>query len=268
MYSLTQATNLLLKSSSDNNNKDIIYYNIWKFRHIFWVLEVWRSILLKIKDNTYLESEIVNKAEICFMLHDIWRFFQNDWEKVLQNKDFEHWDKSYEIVKNNDYSLDICLAIKYHNKFEINWIFEEKEYFEMNDKQKKDTIFLLNILKDADKLQNMIYCIFDFNNFVNFDKTAWKLLENDILEINLNSIQKHKLLKHSNVVSKGDYILCSISFLFDLNFEESMNILSFYSYIEKSISLLENTPWVSKESMEIIRKEVNEINILWQINKN
>lgn len=261
MYSLTQATNLLLKSSADNANKDIRDYNIGKIRHTFWVLEIWRSILLKIKENTNLELEIINKAEICFILHDIWRFYQNNWDKVLQNKYFEHWDKSYEIVKNNDYSLDICLAIKYHNKFEINWIFEEKEYQKMNDWEKKDTIFLLNLLKDADKLQNMIYSIFDISNFVNFDKTAWKLLDNDILEINLKSTQEHKLLKHSNIVSKGDYILCSISFLFDLNFEESMGILNFYWYIDKSISILENTPWVSKESINIIKKSISEFKI-------
>lgn len=260
MYSLTQATKLLLKSydlwTNNSNSQRIIKYNVHKVRHTFWVLETWRNLLIKIKEDTILEQELLNKAEVCFMLHDVGRFFQNDWIEVFENKDYDHWDKSYEIVKKSNYSLDICLAIKYHNKFTINWIFEEIQYLEMNDFEKQDTIFLLNILKDADKLQNMIYSIFDSDSYFITDKTARNIKEGDITKENLVDIQKHKLINRANVNTFWDYYLATISFIFDLNFKESFRVLDFYWYIDKSLDKIEKSPWVSKESMEIIRKSI------------
>lgn len=261
MYSLTQATKLLLESydlwTNNSNSENIIKYNNNKVRHTFWVLETWRNLLIKIKEKTILEPEIINKIEVCFILHDLGRIFQNDWKIVLQNKDYDHWDKSYDIVKDNNYSSDICLAIKYHNKFEINWIFKEEEYQKMSDLEKDQTIFLLNTLKDADKLQNMIYSIFDSDSYFIIDKTAWNIKEGDITKENLADIQKHKLINRANVNTFWDYYLATISFIFDLNFNESFRVLDFYWYIDKSLDKIEKSPWVSNESMEIIRKSIN-----------
>lgn len=260
MYSLTKATELLMKSYNTENNRilsdEIKKYNNHKIRHTFWVLEAGRNLLLKIRENRFLNQELINKAEICFILHDVWRLFQNDWLEVLENWDFEHWDISYEIVKDKDYWSDICLVIKYHNKFTFDWIYEEKEYLEMSDTEKKDTILLLNLLKDADKLQNMIYNIFSHKYFFSIDKTAWKLGESDISLINIEDFKAHKLLFRTNIMSIWDYYLWTLSFIFDLNFKESLEMLNFYNYFEKTFEILETTPWVSKKSMEIIRKSI------------
>lgn len=267
MYSLTKATNILLESYDLWLNKSkidrIVKYNSHKVRHTFWVLETWRNILIKMKENIEVWAELINKAEICFIFHDLWRFFQNNWEIVYENKDFDHGDKSYEIVKNNDYSEDICLAIKYHNKFEIKWIFEEKSYLIMNPQEKEDTIFLLNILKDADKLQNMIYSIFDSDSFFILDKTARNLKHGDISKINLESVKNHNLIHRENVKSLWDYYLATLSFVFDLNFNESIKTLDYYNYFEKALLKIENTPGVSKESIDVIKKNILNFKINW-----
>lgn len=260
MYSLTKATDLLLKSHElwTNNSKvdKIIKYNTHKVRHTFWVLEVWRSLLIKINENIETQKELINKAEICFILHDTWRFYQNDWCIVLENKDYDHWDKSFEITKDNDYSIDICLAIKYHNKFEISWLFKEIDYIKMNEQEKQDTIFLLNILKDADKLQNMIYSIFDSDSYFIIDKTAWNIKEGDISKINLEDTKKHNLIHRSNVNTFWDYYLATLSFVFDLNFPESIELLKFFNYFEKALNKIENSQWVSYKSIEMVKESI------------
>ncbi len=261
MYSLTQATKLLLESydlwTNSSNSENIIKYNNNKVRHTFWVLETWRNLLIKIKENTTLMPEIINKVEVCFILHDVGRFFQNDWKEVFENKNYDHWDKSYEIVKNNNYSSDICLAIKYHNKFTINWIYEEDEYQEMNDLEKEKTIFLLNILKDSDKLQSMIYSLFDNEALLGTDKTAKNIIEWDISDVNLDDFKNHKLIFRPNIKTFWDYNLWTLSFIIDLNFHESLKMLDFYNYTEDALDKIQKSPWVSKESMEIIRKSID-----------
>lgn len=260
MYSLTKATDLLLKSYElwTNNSKvdKISKYNTHKVRHTFWVLEVWRNLLIKIKENKEIPKELINKAEICFILHDTWRFYQNDWNIVLENKDYDHWDKSYEIVKDNDYSEDICLAIKYHNKFEISWLYKETDYVLMSNQEQQNTNFLLNILKDADKLQNMIYSIFDSDSYFIDDKTAWNIKKWDISKINLEDTKKHNLIYRSNVNTFWDYYLATFSFVFDLYFKESIELLKFFNYFEKALDKIKNSPWVSNQSFEIIKESI------------
>lgn len=260
VYSLTEATELLEKSeklwSWNTEDKWILSYNAHKIRHTLWVLEVWRHIIIKLKDRIKLSDELINKAEICFMLHDLGRFYQNNWDRVLNNEEFEHWDKSYELVEKAWYEASIYLAIKYHNKYSVDWLFEEKDYISMNDEQKEECKFLTNILRDADKLQNMLYSVFNISHLQSLD-VYWDSLKNeDISPVNINAIKNHILIDRVNIKTIWDYILSSLCFTFDMNFNETIEILKFFWYFDKIYALLEANSWVSKESLEIVRNNV------------
>lgn len=260
MYSLTEATKLLLKSeklwSWNTKEKWILSYNSHKIRHTLWVLEVWRHIIIKLKEKQNLSDELINKAEICFMLHDLGRFYQNNWERVFNNEEFEHWDKSYELVEKAWYEASIYLAIKYHNKYSTDWLFEEKDYISMSKENKEEAVFLTNILRDADKLQNMLYSVFNISHLQSLD-VYWDSLKNeDISQSNIEAIKNHILIDRVNIKTIWDYILSSLCFTFDMNFNETIEILKFFWYFDKIYALLEANSWVSKESLEIVRNNV------------
>lgn len=256
LYSLTFATSLFVDTynKQDCEKIEIKKYNSHKIRHTFWVLEIGRGLLIKIQKNKTLDKEIMNKAEICFILHDLWRLYQNDWKKILENTQFDHWDKSYEIVKDNNYSLDICLAIKYHNKFTVDLIYKDKEYLDMSKKEQEKTFFLLQVLRDADKLQNMMFSIFDYNKFdLNyFDKTV-NIINWDLSDGNIEDIEVWKLIKKSNIHTLSDYMMFQVCFLFDMNFKESYRILSFYNYFDDILSRLKENKFLSKGNFEVIK---------------
>lgn len=260
MYSLTEATDLLSFSQIDwlNNTKEksILSYNSHKLRHTIWVLEAWRNIIIKMKETKELSDDIINKSEICFLLHDLWRFYQNDSEKVLKNDIYNHWEKSFEIVKNNWYVDSICLAIRYHDKYSIDWLYSDELYLNMKDTEKEETLFLAKILRDADKLQNMIYSVFNLAHLSKID-VYWDWLKNtDISDINLVAIKKHILIDRNNIFSYWDYILSSLCFVFDIHFNETIEILNFYWYFDKIYKLLESSNWVSIENLEIVKNEI------------
>lgn len=259
MYSLTDATDLLIKSEklwNPKNIESIRKYNSHKVRHTIWVLEVWRNIIIKYKENNEISDDLVNKSEICFILHDVWRLYQNNTDRILSNEEFDHWDKSAEKTDENWYSKSIVLAIKYHNKYSIDWIFEELDYVSMSNEEKEETLFLTKILRDADKLQNMIYSVFDLKHLQSLD-VYWEHLEkSDISEINLKSLIENKLINRINIKTIWDYVLSSLCFVFDLNFNESLDILKFYWYFDKIYKILESSPWVKKESLEIVKENI------------
>lgn len=260
MYSLTEATDLLLKSeklwSWNTSEKWILSYNSHKVRHTLWVLEVGRHIIIKLKDSQKLSDDIINKAEICFILHDLGRFYQNDEKRIYKNDEFNHWEKSYKITKENKYEDSICLAIKYHDKYSTDWVFEEADYISMTDREKEETVFLSKLLRDADKLQNMLYSIFNIAHLSKLDVYSEWLGNNDISEININAVKNHILIDRNRIESYGDYILSSLCFTFDMNFNETIEILKFFWYFDKIYALLESNSGVSQESLEIVRNEV------------
>lgn len=189
-------------------------------------------------------------------MHDLWRFHQNDWNIVLDNKDFDHWDKSYELVKNKGYCAEVCLAIKYHNKFSIDSVYVDEEYLCLHNNEKKKTIFLLKILRDADMLQNMLYSISNIEDFFSIDKSM-SLWDWDISPSVMNDFVKLWLVNKWKVKTFWDYYLYTLAFIFWINFEETLQILYSYWYIDIFISKIKNLSWISKKSIDTIEDSIN-----------
>ena len=47
-----------------NISKDVLVFNTHKIRHIIWVLETWRNLLIKMKENQDIPSEYIKNAEL------------------------------------------------------------------------------------------------------------------------------------------------------------------------------------------------------------
>jgi len=219
------------------SNKEILKYNLHKLRHTIWVLEKWQDIFLLMEEQ---KKDIKNLIKVGFLLHDIWRFFQNNWNKILDWNEFEHADRAYHYIKNyykeDENYIIIALAVKYHNKLKINNLFHEKEYLKMSDNDKKLCIFIAKLLRDADKLHNMLHLIYYdlddelYFNFVN--------IENNISLPVFEAFLNKNVVNINNVKTLSDYILIYLSWLFDINFKETYSILRFYNYKEKVLQKL------------------------------
>ena len=234
MKSLDNSTDILLKHYSIGTNntdvEEIKIYNNHKIRHSIGVLEYGRLILLRI-DN--LSSEEKNKAEISLLLHDLWRFYQNNWEKILSNTIFEHADAWANIAKKEWYSEDICLAIKYHNKKSIELLYEEKWYINASKEEKEKIEFLVKITRDADKLENMIYSIYNMDHLMSLDKSSRGKFDGLITKECLDGILNKELIDKKYINTDIDRIMVLLSWVFDINFKETKNILIENRYLEK-----------------------------------
>lgn len=259
MYSLTKATQILVKHYelwNENTNDEILKYNSHKLRHSNWVLEVWRNLIIKIKENQNLSDELINKAEIIFLLHDVARFYQNDKKNILKNSEFEHWDEWYKILKNENFDESICLAVKYHNKYSIEWLYDDEEFKKMSLEIQKETEFLSKLIRDADKLQNMIYTILNIWHFLKIDIYGHWLKREDISQVNIIDIKNKKQIDRKNIATFWDYLLSSLCWVFDINFKESIEMLNYYWYFEKLLKEFEKINEISKENLEVIKENL------------
>lgn len=229
------------------SSEEILRYNIHKLRHTIWVIEKWRDILLKMEQNN---RKIKDLADISFILHDIWRFFQNNWNKILSSQEFEHWDWAYGYIKTNyKDNILVALAVKYHNKIHINDLYNEKEYKQLDEENKKLCIFITKLLKDADKLHNMIYLVYNMDNLY-FQYSENK--KQDISPLVLKSLLNKSLIDKKYIKNFTDNIAIHLSWFFDINFNETIEILNFFSYKKHIFRILKKT-WISETNYEKIK---------------
>ena len=254
MYSLTQATQLFLQhahTGSQNGSTDVQKYNSHKIRHSIWVLETGRNLLIKIKENQNISLEMQNRAEMVFLLHDLGRFYQNNGERVLKNSEYEHGDASYKLAQVAQYDEWICLAIKYHNKYSHLPLLEEPSFLSMTPNEQEETIFLAKLARDADKLQNMIFTIFDLEwlSRLNPEVSNWDISDEIFTDLGAKKQVDRKYIK-----TAADDIIGVVGRFFDINFQESFEMLKYYNYLPKVFVAVEKMPWVSKEKVEKLRE--------------
>lgn len=191
-----------------------------KFHHTYRVVEHANDIAVSLKLN---DDDIV-LAKVCALFHDIARFSQiTQYNTFIDSKSFDHGDKGYEIVKefieeisdDKDVQNIVLYSIKNHNKKEIQ-----------NDLSERERLFC-NITRDADKLDIMMEQAYQINDGI-YD------LKKDILDC----IYNHELVKNKYVENDIDHVCRVISFIFDINYRYSLNIVK-NIIINKKFELLE-----------------------------
>lgn len=94
------------------------------------------------KENQDIPSEYIKNAELIFVFHDLWRFYQNDKIKVVPDSIIDHWMKSWELTNLEWYDKKIYLSIIHHNRYKLDWIIWRKRlYRKCQMKIKKKLIF-------------------------------------------------------------------------------------------------------------------------------
>ncbi len=181
-----------------------------KYNHSFEVMKLMNELASRLD----LSDEEIELAKLIGLLHDIGRFEQFRKDGVLADTKSDHADESCkylftenhirDFITDDKYDLVIEKAIRYHNKFETP-----------SNYSKQENLFI-KLIKDADKID--IYK----QVAVNFD---WEFKAEDATNAVLENFKNKKLLDRKFLKTKTDRTIFYLSFLYDINFEESFDIL-------------------------------------------
>ncbi len=209
-----------------------------KYNHSYQVVKLMEELSKRLglnKEDTLLAKEIG-------LLHDIGRFEQLKKTKSFKDSEaFDHADYGVEYLFKENHIRDfidddkndeiIAKAILYHNKFDFpNNLNEREELFAkmIKDMDKTDIYYQLGIYYE--------------NSF-----------EDEITKEVKDAFLNKRLVCKKDINTRSDKVLCSLSFLYDYYFNESLDILVETDNLGFYISSIE----VSKENEEFFREIVN-----------
>jgi len=197
-----------------------------------------------------MNDEEIYIAQIIGLLHDIARFEQ--WKTFQSFNDiqtFDHGDRAVEFLKENNYirkfiedgSYDdiIFTAIKNHNKFEIESNLSEK------------ALKYCKIIRDADKLD--IYYEVD-SCFYNEQSKIDAVTDTKLCDEYYNAILEHRPVLKKKEESKFDLVAVLISFVFDINFDESITIIRKHDYMRNTLTKVHLSDPVEQEKFDKIKE--------------
>ena len=219
-----------------------------KVGHSIRVMNISKRIAIKIG----LTQDEIKIAEIIGLLHDIARFEQfTQFETFNDLNSFDHGNYALEIldkdirkyIQNDKYDEIIKIAIKNHNKFEIEEGLKEKE------------LVFAKLIRDADKIDIIYEAVEMF----------WKGIENQInntkiserVEKQFKSYKQIKRGKDDEKIPNIDEVIGVIAFIFDVNYRESFEIIKKEDYINKILTRFDLKDQKSKEKFEEERNIAN-----------
>lgn len=226
---------------------DMTDYDIaYKYRHSYRVKEISKSIAQSIN----LTEENILLAEIIGLLHDIGRFKQKQLHNSFSDFNIDHGDLGAKVlfeenvlgkmkIESKYYDI-ISFAITNHNKLEI---------LKTSDKEK---LLHTKIVRDADKLD--IYRAYTKYK----DRVLKETKEKITKEVSEDFFNNH-LIDNKKVKNENDKIIQFLSFIYNINFKETINIIKDENIIDKLFDLLEQKE-LFKSYFEHIKKYVNERN--------
>ena len=224
------------------------------------------SIALKIK-HTYevvkkseyianglrLDKENIELAKIIALLHDIGRFEQIKEFEEFNDKKIEHAEFGVKVLFDNSlirkfidedkYDNIIYKAIYNHNKYKIEENLNEKELLQCKIIRDADKLDNFSV-KEKDKLEDMFPKIYN-EKTINYETISEKVYED---------FMQHKCIKLEDRKTIIDYWVCVIAFIFDLNFNISLQYVKENNYIDILVNRIEYKNDTTKQKMEDIRK--------------
>ena len=173
----------------------------------------------------------VELATTIGLIHDTGRFEQVEKYNTLSDiGTMDHGDfgayllfdqrliEDFAIKDNHDV---IKLCVKGHNKYSIN---EENLTY-------KD-LFHLRLIRDADKIDI-------FNIWANLDEIDFKS-DGEISEEVKEEFYSHKMIHNENKKTNADALIGTLSYIFDINFNESINYILEEDFIAKMFDRVDN----------------------------
>ena len=209
-----------------------------KYRHSYAVSDLMVELAFRLNLS---DTEII-LAKIIGLLHDIGRFEQFRQYHSNSEKNIDHADESChylfeeghirDFVEDNSYDNIIEKAIRYHNKYSIPKM-EEKE------------MLFSKMIRDMDKVdiykQAAIHIPLAFN-------------ADEVDEKTLKEFQEEHLLYKIENPSSSDTVMLELAMIFDINFDESFDILVETDNFDLFLSMVDVAP-----NSEKLWKKIREV---------
>ena len=219
-----------------------------KQQHSLRVMQVSKEIAERLN----LNKEDVELATLIGLLHDIARFEQYTIYNTFRDRDsIDHGNYGVQILEKDirkyidvdEYDEIIKKAVKNHNKYRIEEVLNiEEEVF-------------AKIVRDADKI-DIIYEAVD--SFWKDDKEVLEIENGKLSEKMLEDFYSYRLSNILNSVSRTDHILKYSSFVFDIYFKGSLEILKENDNLNKMINRFNYQIPETREEMNRIKQFVND----------
>jgi len=212
-----------------------------KFEHSIRVANISKQIATHLKWNNK-DIELATKIGL---LHDIgrmqeWEMFKN---LLSHLHNFDHGKWGVKVLKKNNYyekfevtkedSQTVFDAVYYHNKYSVP-----------NNKDNK----FIKLIRDADKI-DILYVLTNVTKLdvhLKGDKISPKVKKDFDNEVAVNS---------DNVKTYGDIILRTLAFVYDMNYDYSLQLIKDSKAFEKMYDMLENKE-VYKEYFDTIYNKI------------
>lgn len=197
-----------------------------KYNHTYQVVELMAELAFRLN----LDKRKIELAKIIGLLHDIGRLEQIKKFNVLSDNKthFDHADESCvylfekgnirDFIEDNQYDSILEKAIRNHNKFELEENLTGEE------------LLFSKMIRDMDKVDIYRVLAIDF-------ESVFKVSE--ISEEVLKEFQKEKTICNRLVKSDSDRTLVRLAFIFDMNFNESFDILVEKDNFDLFLSMVE-----------------------------
>lgn len=221
-----------------------------KQQHSLRVMKIAEQIATNLK----LNEEQIQLATLIGLLHDIGRFKQYTEIGLGDNLEgFDHGDYGAKVlfeeglirkfIETNKYDEIIKKSIKNHNKFSIETGLTQEE------------LLFAKLIRDADKIDILYESIYIF--YRNNEEVVNKSVLSE--KIYNEFLKKATIKKEKNAKIKFiDDITCVISFIYDINYKTSFEIIKEKDYINKIIDRYNFQDQSTKTKVEEIRKLANE----------
>jgi len=227
--------------SDEQNNNFLI-----KYEHSLRVAKLCTDIAQSLR----LSEEEQEMAYLAGVFHDIGRFRQLiEFNTFNDSQSVDHADYSIQVINENDLlsgcpegeKNKILLAIQYHNKRELPKEAVDKE------------LLYARILRDADKL-DILHVITDYYTnpkAIPNHTLTWEMPKGGVVSSEVAAqVLAGKLVSKTDVASQIDIKIMQLSWVYDINFKPSFEIMMKRRYMEKIYSTLSKSDTV----IEIYRK--------------
>lgn len=213
-----------------------------KYHHSYAVSDLMAELAFRLN----LSEEEIILAKIIGLLHDIGRFEQLKKYHSYSDKNVDHADKSChylfgeghirDFLEESSYDNIIEKAIQYHNKYSIPKMEEKESLFS-------------KMIRDMDKVD--IFKQVAIHYPLSFDA-------NEVSKEVLSDFQKEQPLHKMEDLNKSDALIVDLALLFDINFDESFDILVETDNFDLFLSMVEVAP-----NSEKLWKKIREVCFDW-----
>lgn len=212
-----------------------------KYVHTYQIVELMAELAFRLG----LEKEKIELAKVIGLLHDIGRFEQ-----------IRKFDIIDDLQTNTDHAKESCIYL-FDNKYIRNFI-EDSKYdsiikkaihnhnkLEIEEGLTKEELLFSKMIRDMDKVDIFRVLAIDFERFFKASEVSEEVLR---------EFQKESTIPNELIKTNSDSTLSTLSFIFDINFNESFDILVEKDNFDLFLSMVE----VSEDS-ERLWKKIREI---------